>query len=75
MRVRVRGRVRVRVRVRVWVTCPTKSGLNWFMPALAKRSVGSSYGTTGDEGTIVWPLDSKYSMNCERTLDAVHWPS
>jgi hypothetical protein len=26
---------------------PRKMGLNWFMPALAKSSVGSSWGTTG----------------------------
>ena len=26
-------------------------GLNWFMPALANSSVGSSCGTTGEEGT------------------------
>jgi len=38
---------------------PMNSGLNWFMPALAKRSVGSSYGTTGEEGTIVCSLLSK----------------
>jgi hypothetical protein len=35
--------------------CPTKSGLNWFMPAFVKSSVGSSCGTTADEGTGVWP--------------------
>jgi hypothetical protein len=27
---------------------PRKMGLNWFMPALVKRSVGSSCGTAGD---------------------------
>ena len=32
---------------------PRKSGLNWFMPALMKSSVGSSCGTTGDEGQRV----------------------
>ena len=26
---------------------PRKMGLNWFMPALANNSVGSSWGTTG----------------------------
>ena len=30
---------------------PRKMGLNWFMPALVKRSVGSLWGTTEPEGT------------------------
>lgn len=30
-------------------------GLNWFIPAFVKRSVGSSYGTHGEEGQEVWP--------------------
>eukprot|EP00967_Tisochrysis_lutea_P103595 scaffold156478_cov28-Tisochrysis_lutea.AAC.12 len=33
--------------------CPRKMGLNWFIPALMKRSVGSSCGTTGEEGQKV----------------------
>ena len=33
---------------------PRKTGLNWFMPALMKSSVGSSCGTTGDDGQWVW---------------------
>src|SRR5882724_7574320 len=36
------------------------------MPALVNRSVGSSCGTTGAEGTIVWPFDLKKSRNCWR---------
>ena len=27
-------------------------GLNWFIPALVKRRVGSLWGTTEDEGTV-----------------------
>src|SRR5437870_1567799 len=38
------------------------------MPALAKSSVGSSSGTTGEDGTNVWPCFlQKKSMNCWRT--------
>jgi len=36
-----------------------KVGMTWFMPALAKRRVGSSWGTVADEGTKVCALDSK----------------
>src|SRR5262249_41606890 len=46
---------------------PRKYGLNWFMPALANRRVGSSCGTTGDDGTNVCPCFlQKKSMNCCR---------
>src|SRR6266545_5364438 len=46
---------------------PRKYGLNWFMPALAKSSVGSSCGTTGLDGTNVCPCFlQKKSMNCWR---------
>src|SRR5438552_12085119 len=46
---------------------PKKIGLNWFMPAFVKRSVGSSCGTTGLDGTNVWPcFFTKKSMNCWR---------
>ncbi len=31
---------------------PRKIGLNWFMPAFAKRSVGSSSGIVEEEGTF-----------------------
>src|SRR4051812_38626662 len=48
-------------------SAPRKIGLNWFMPALEKRSVGSSTGTTGLLGTKVWPCFlTKKSMNCWR---------
>src|SRR5262249_6557367 len=41
--------------------------LNWFMPALVNSNVGSSCGTTGDDGTNVWPcFFTKKSMNCCR---------
>ena len=44
-----------------------EDGLNWFMPALANSSVGSSCGTTGDDGTNVCPCFlQKKSMNCWR---------
>ena len=33
-------------------TVPRNIGLYWFMPALAKRSVGSEWGTTEEEGTV-----------------------
>ncbi len=51
-------------------TVPRKMGLNWFMPALVKRSVGSLCGTTEDEGTMAWPLFSKNSRKVSRTF----WP-
>jgi hypothetical protein len=34
------------------LSVPRKYGLNWFIPALANSSVGSSCGTTGDDGTL-----------------------
>jgi hypothetical protein len=37
--------------------------LNWFMPALVKSSVGSSPGTSGELGTMRWPLFSKNFRN------------
>src|SRR5437868_14911567 len=53
-----------------WV--PRKYGLNWFMPALVNKSVGSSCGTTGLDGTNVWPcFFTKKSMNCWRISLAV----
>src|SRR5436305_10818164 len=46
---------------------PRKYGLNWFIPAFVKSSVGSSCGTTGELGTNVWPCFwTKKSMNCWR---------
>eukprot|EP00958_Prasinococcus_capsulatus_P007243 scaffold674_cov371-Prasinococcus_capsulatus_cf.AAC.1 len=47
-------------------------GLNWFIPALVKRRVGSSCGTTGLECTMVWPLLSKNLLNVSRTRAAGH---
>ena len=52
-------------------TVPWKMGLNWFMPALAKSSVGSACGTTLLLGTAVWPLDSKKSRKAARTRSPV----
>src|SRR5215831_12773798 len=45
---------------------PRKTSLNWFIPALVKSSVGSSPGTTGLDGTMVWPFDAKKFRNVER---------
>jgi len=39
--------------------------LNWFIPALAKSSVGSSCGTTGEEGKRVW---ARTEAKCERKV-------
>ena len=51
---------------------PRKIGLNWFMPALVKSNVGSSCGTTGDDGTKVCPCRcTKKSMNCWRISEEV----
>lgn len=47
--------------------CPTKIGLNWFMPALMKSRVGSLWGTTGEDWTKVCPCPSKNLTNAERT--------
>jgi hypothetical protein len=33
-------------------TVPRKIDLNWFIPALVKRRVGSDKGATGEEGTM-----------------------
>ena len=33
-------------------TVPRKMDLNWFIPALVKRRVGSDRGATGEEGTV-----------------------
>src|SRR5262245_20997197 len=43
------------------------------MPAFANSSVGSSCGTTLDDGTNVWPCFlTKKSMNCWRITFAVN---
>lgn len=34
-------------------TVPRKIDLYWFIPALAKRRVGSEWGTTEEEGTVL----------------------
>src|SRR5450755_839695 len=49
------------------VPVPRNTSLNWFMPALVNSNVGSSRGTTLDDGTAVWPCFlQKKSMNCWR---------
>ena len=53
--------------------CPRKAGLNWFMPALQKSSVGSLCGTTGDDGTRVCAfLSAKKRRKVVRTRSAGH---
>jgi hypothetical protein len=60
--------------VGVWIGVAEEDGLNWFMPALVKRRVGSSSGTTGEEGMWLWALDlQKKSTKVERTRELVHW--
>lgn len=46
--------------------------LYWFIPAFANSKVGSSKGIVEEEGTCLWPLDSKNDMKVERTLEAGH---
>ena len=50
---------------------PRNVSLNWFIPALVNSSVGSSAGTSGELGTILWPFFSKYLRNDERISFAV----
>jgi hypothetical protein len=38
---------------------PRNTSLNWFMPALVNSSVGSSCGTTGEDGT-----KDHHRLNC-----------
>src|SRR3954462_14537711 len=40
------------------------------MPAFVNSKVGSSPGTTGLDGTTVWPFDSKNFRNVERISEA-----
>src|SRR5256885_16357599 len=49
---------------------PRNTSLNWFIPALVKSSVGSSPGTTGLDGTMAWPFDSKKDRNDWRMSEA-----
>src|SRR5215510_15152414 len=54
------------------VSFPRNVSLNWFMPALVKRSVGSSCGTSGELGTMRWPFFSKYFRKEARiSLDVI----
>jgi hypothetical protein len=43
---------------------PKKKSLNWFIPALVNKRVGSSFTTMGEEGTIWCCLDLKKSKKC-----------
>src|SRR5512144_3269436 len=38
---------------------PRKQSLNWFIPALANRSVGSLWGIRLELETTVWPRSAK----------------
>lgn len=51
----------------IWsmVFVPRKYCLNWFMPALARSSDGSS-GTSDEEGKSLHPLSSKNERNESR---------
>jgi len=53
--------------------CGLQGGIHtWFIPALAKRRVGSSWGMVDEEGTKVCPwLSRKYEIKVSRTLTAV----
>jgi len=53
-------------------TCPRKIGLNWFIPALAKRRVGSFRGAHAEDGTLVCSFCSKYSTKVDLTLSVDH---
>lgn len=54
-------------------TVPRKMGLNWFIPALAKRRVGSFNGTTLELGHLVCSfLLAKKLMNSSLTRDPGH---
>lgn len=46
----------------------------WFMPALAKRRVGSSKGIVGEDATKVWSFSLKKSKNCCLTARDDHFP-
>src|SRR5206468_8370526 len=50
---------------------PRNTSLNWFIPALVKRSVGSSPGTSGELATMRWPCRSKYLRKDARISLAV----
>jgi hypothetical protein len=43
----------------VEISTPVKTFLNCTMPALVNISVGSLRGTSGEDGTTVWPLPAK----------------
>jgi len=53
-------------------TVPRKIDLNWFMPALVKRRVGSDRGTTEEEGTVLklsvrlWPARASFHAPTKR---------
>ncbi len=53
-------------RVQSSLEVPKKTGLNWFMPALVKRMVGSSWGIVGEEDMIRWFWDLKKSKKALR---------
>ena len=52
---------------------PRKSGLYWFIPALANKRVGSSWGTQGEDGQkVCWCFSAKNWINVDRTLSIGH---
>ena len=48
------------------LSAPRKTSLNWTMPELVNSSVGSSAGTSDDDGTIVCPRSAKKCRNLVR---------
>src|SRR3972149_8418417 len=52
------------------VSIPRKEGLNWTIPALVKRRVGSSRGTREELGMTLCPLPSKKARK-ERRISSL----
>jgi hypothetical protein len=49
---------------------PRNTFLNCTIPALVNRSVGSSPGTSDDDGRMTWACRSKYFRKRERISEA-----
>ena len=54
---------------------PRKYGTSGCMPALVKRTLGSSFRISGQLGMRVWPLSSKKVMNRSRMVALSMVPS
>src|SRR6266850_756851 len=55
--------------------CPRKNGTSGCMPALVKRTLGSSFSTRGALGRRTWPLSSKNLMNFSRISELSSAPA